>query len=669
MFKKLFCLIAILVTLPVMAQKLDMNIVSVVHDQFSTTAQKDSRYAELDKGGDLYAIVKVKTADGQSVPEGLSFDFGGPNVLKKEMHDDELWLWVQRNAKTVTVKHADYKTISKYNLGLTLQPGQTYVMTMHLDLVVIIEKHTIRKQVLQFEVTPTDEHAIVKIKAQGASDYELWGEVDANGTIDKQLDFGTYEYMVTAENYETSYGRVTLSDNKNTWKESVTLTPNFGFLEVTGDYGCNGAEVYINDRKVGTIPYTSGRLECRDDYRIAVTQGDLYKPYSSIFSIRQGETTRLAPQLQSDFASTTLRVDNDAEIYIDGVFMGKGTWSGPRKGGQYTITCKKDKHRESSKVITVRPDVDETFDLPAPTPITGGLYVRTTPSGATISIDGEDYGTTPRSLSDLIIGEHQVTLTLKNYKSETRTVTVEEGKQAELDVTLSDFAQMKIGSHPSGANLYIDGKLTGVTPYTQEMPSGDYKVRLTKRGYHDYEKTIHLDSSQPSATLSMQRQYIQPMSAYVQPTFLAGSTMAVGAVVGGYIYNFNIEAGYMMGLSKADVYWNNASGETPRQETLKPSIISARLGYGFTIGTRLRITPQVGANIVSVTGDISKSNATAATIGCRAEYALANYIGVTLTPEYGIAVKKSDTYKRLMDAGVKDFAGGIGVKVGINIFF
>lgn len=619
----------------------------------------------IDQNGNKCALIRVQTTQ-----KGFVFDVGSLGVSKvDDTKVGEVWVYVPAGVKHIDLRHQQLGNINNYAFPVSIQSARTYKMELTGDKVDILVHHEIRKQVLQFSVTPANEHAIVKVKAEGASDYDLWGEVDANGTIDKQLDFGTFEYMVTAENYEPSYGRVTLSDNKNTWKESVTLTPNFGFLEVTGDYGCNGAEVYINDRKVGTIPYTSGRLECRNDYRIAVTQGDLYKPYSSIFSIRQGETTRLAPQLQSDFASTTLRVDNDAEIYIDGVFMGKGTWSGPRKGGQYTITCKKDKHRESSKVITVRPDVDETFDLPAPTPITGGVYVRTTPSGATISIDGKDYGTTPRSLSDLIIGEHQVTLTLKNYKTETRTVNIEEGKQAELDVALSDFAQMKIDSHPSGANLYIDGKLTGVTPYTQEMPSGDYKVRLTKRGYHDYEKTIHLDSSQPSATLSMQRQYIQPMSAYVQPTFLAGSTMAVGAVVGGYIYNVNLEAGYLMGLSKAGVYWNNANGESPHHETLTPSIISARLGYGITIGTRLRITPQVGVNIVSVKGDISKSNATAATIGCRAEYALANYIGVTLTPEYGIAVKKSDTYKRLMDAGVKDFAGGIGVKVGINIFF
>lgn len=665
----LLFLLSLLSVVPAMAQKLDVSILSFELDPFATTAQAGSQYAEYDKGGELYAIIKVKDAEGNAMPDGFTFNFGSVRTLKHEIHDDELWVWVQRNAKAVTIRHSKYKTIEKYDLGQTIQPGKTYIMRMAMDRTEVYVKHEIRKQGLQFEVSPANEHAIVKVKTQDAADYELWGEVDVFGKTDRNLDFGTYDYVVSAENYEPSYGRVTLSDNKNTHVEKVTLKPNFGFLEVTGDYGCNGADVYINDRKVGTIPYKSNRMECRTDYRIAVTQGDLYKPYNTTFAIRQGETTRLAPELQSNFAQTTLRVDNGAEIYVDGALKGSGSWTGPLKAGQYTINCKKANHRESSKSITVRPDVTETFDLPAPIPITGSLYVRSTPSGATVSIDGREYGKTPLSISDVLIGQHTVSISLSNYKTESRSVTVQEGKQETVDVTLSDFAMMTIASRPTAASLYIDGKYVSTTPHKQEMPSGDYKIRLTKKGYHDYEKTIHLDSSNPSVMLTMHRQYQQKSSFYLQPTFQISSTMCVGGVIGGYIAGVNIEAGYMMGLGGQDIYWNNLEGEAPKSETLKSSAITARLGYGIIVGTRFRITPQLGANVVNVKGDISQSNATAATIGCRADYALTKNFGLSLTPEYGFSVQKSDTYQRLMDVGVKDVASGFNVKAGITIFF
>lgn len=665
----LLFLLSLLSCVPAMAQKLDVNILSFELDQFATTAQAGSQYAEYDKGGELYAIIKVKDAEGNAMPEGFTFDFGSVRTLKHEIHDDELWVWVQRNAKAVTIRHSKYKTIEKYDLGQTIQPGKTYIMRMAMDRTEVYVKHEIRKQGLQFEVSPANEHAIVKVKTQDAADYELWGEVDVFGKTDRNLDFGTYDYVVSAENYEPSYGRVTLSDNKNTHVEKVTLKPNFGFLEVTGDHGCNGADVYVNDRKVGTIPYKSGRMECRTDYRIAVTQGDLYKPYNSTFAIRQGETTRLAPELQSNFAQTTLRVDNGAEIYVDGALKGSGSWTGPLKAGQYTITCKKANHRESSKSITIRPDVTETFDLPAPTPITGSLYVRSTPSGATVSIDGREYGKTPLSISDVLIGQHTVSISLSNYKTESRSVTVQEGKQETVDVTLSDFAMMTIASRPTAASLYIDGKYVSTTPHKQEMPSGDYKIRLTKKGYHDYEKTIHLDSNNPNVTIDLHRQYLRKNSMYLECAFLLEKTWGVGGVAGFYVHNINVECGYIAGIGETKMYWNSSEGEFYKTDHLDCSTISPRLGYGVMIGNRLRLTPQVGANIAMIYGVQSESHATAATIGCRTEFPLTKWIGFSLTSEYAVTVAKSDTYQRLMDGGIKDMAGGFKLKAGFSFFF
>ena len=101
-----------------------------------------------------------------------------------------------------------------------------------------VVEHDITKQVLQFIVTPSNENAIVKIKkANFSGDYELWGEVDETGSIDRILDFGTYDYVVSAVNYESSMGRVTLSNSKTTFVEKVSLKPNFGFVVVDDAYG------------------------------------------------------------------------------------------------------------------------------------------------------------------------------------------------------------------------------------------------------------------------------------------------------------------------------------------------------------------------------------------------------------------------------------------------
>lgn len=155
-------------------QKLEFNVVNFELDQFSTTAQ-DRRYEKFDGDGNRYAIIKVKDVDGEGELEGFTFNFGTLNSIV-ETHDEELWVYVQRNAKTVTIKRPGYKTIEKFDLNTTILPGKTYIMTLTMSRIRKEIVHDITKQVLQFVVTPSNENAIVKVRKAGtSSEFELWG--------------------------------------------------------------------------------------------------------------------------------------------------------------------------------------------------------------------------------------------------------------------------------------------------------------------------------------------------------------------------------------------------------------------------------------------------------------------------------------------------------------
>ena len=52
-----------------------------------------------------------------------------------------------------------------------------------------------------------------------------------------------------------------------------------------------------------------------------------------------------------------------------------------------------------------------------------------------------------------------------------------------------------INTDPTGANVYIDGILKGVTPYALELKNGTYKILLEKVGYEVYSANILLDES------------------------------------------------------------------------------------------------------------------------------------------------------------------------------
>lgn len=654
-------------TLSLNAQELKFSIIEDVEiDPLDMTAREENRN---DGDGYAYAIIKVTSDIEDDDLSKFNFSFGYIKS-EKEMHDGELWIYVARGAKTMDIRREGYKPILKHSFK-AIKEGTTYTMKLS------VQTPKVKYRVLQFMVEPANENAIVKVKPESEQGgYELWGTVDVNGSINRRIVTGVYLYEVSADNYLSSQGRVILSasaDGEN-FVENVKLTPNYGFLEIDDSHGIAGAEVYIDDKKVGTVPYRSDRMECRDDYRLMISGGELYKTFTSTFAITRGETTKLSPMLEANFATTTIKVEGGAEIFINGERKGRGSWSGPLRAGSYDVECRLPNHTSTTKQITVTADVSETFLMDKPAPIVGSLYVSTTPSGAKIIIDDKDEGlVAPREINDLLIGHHKVTLTLANHRSETREVDIRKDETAELDVTLSDIADMTIESTPSSASLYINGKYIGTTPYTAEMASGDYDIRLVKRKYRTLTQSVHLDSSNPVQTFTLRRQYQQKNQFYMQPMFQVGTSFAAGAAVGFFAGNVNFEADYLFGSDSETIYWNylGEALERPEEEKLMPAYIGAKAGYGIAVGTRLRITPQAGLGILMVSGNISKSYSVNGTLGLRLDCAVANHLSLVAAPEYAFGIKESATYRRIADVSSKvgGWSGGFNIRLGLSIYF
>ena len=568
-------------------QKLKFSVASFELDQFDLTAKNDA-YKKVDGNGDLYAIIKVSSTNPDDDLRTYNFNFGNMNSMV-EPHDAELWVYVQRNAKIVTISRAGYNPINRYDLHTTIEAGRTYTMQLSS------QAPKVYTQMVQFNIQPATSGATVTVKSskEGAVKESL-GLVDATGSVARSLEYGTYTYEVIAPNYHPSEGRFTLKDKTKTHIETVTLRPNFSEM--------------------------------------------------------------------------TLKVEADADIYVNGEKKGRRIWTGILKAGNYEVECRQLNHRNSSQHITVAENDNRTIELTPPTPITGTLAITSRPLGASITIDGKDYGTTPQNLNDMLIGRHTVTVSRTNYKPESRVVEVNEGQTTNLEVALSDIAKMTIDSRPSHATLYIDGQNVGTTPYSVEMGSGDYNLRLTRYGYHDFEKKVHLDSSHPNVTLSLDKQYQKPSAFYIQAGMQVGSLMGAEVTLGGYISNFNIEGTFIYGLDESeDVYWNGGGRSTPALYNVMA--YGGKVGYGIIIGTRWRITPQVGAVCTFMKEDRSKAFILSGTIGARVDVAVISGLGFFAAPEVAFAIRKSDTYNILepVSPKIKGWGSGFNVRLGISL--
>jgi len=137
-----------------------------------------------------------------------------------------------------------------------------------------------------------------------------------------------------------------------------------------------------------------------------------------------------------------------------------------------------------------------------PPPSTGTLYIKSYPAGATILIDGTDYGTTNKYVTSVTSGDQNLILIKEGYQPYTTVVKVPvDGVSVLAPFTLTKGGDggvpppatgtLYIKSYPAGATILIDGTDYGTTnKFVTSVPSGDQNLILIKEGYQPYTTIV-----------------------------------------------------------------------------------------------------------------------------------------------------------------------------------
>lgn len=170
-----------------------------------------------------------------------------------------------------------------------------------------------------------------------------------------------------------------------------------------------------------------------------------------------------------------------------------------------------------------------------------------------------------------------------------------------------------------------------------------------------------------------------PFKFYAEAGFVAGGMMGPELSLGAYLGGFNLEANAMLPLASADLNWNHAYNPSVVC-TYKPVFsVGGRLGYGISIGEKLRITPQVGMMFLKTSekhdgnpGVFAKgAYSSSLAIDVKLQYFIAKNISIALAPEYDMTLMKSNGFKMLSDASskIKKWNNGVGGKLAISFEF
>ncbi len=184
------------------------------------------------------------------------------------------------------------------------------------------------------------------------------------------------------------------------------------------------------------------------------------------------------------------------------------------------------------RTVTLAPNESQTFDVPLDVrPLPNGVYtvcadgickaisiaisapigninITSSPSGASIWLDGNDTGSvTPFTLTDISTGNHNFTLKLPNYNDVVGNIDVLGGMTSYVYISMSLLTPTKgsvaISSVPTNTQIFLAP--TGLPPVDQQITTpatisdldpGDYDIIIKLSGYQDYTATVPISTGQ-----------------------------------------------------------------------------------------------------------------------------------------------------------------------------
>lgn len=356
------------------AQNISVESFQVLPIDKLTSSPEEKR---IDQNGEVAALIKVVTTQ-----QGFLFEGGSLGVVDTRQEQGEIWVWVPRGLRKITIKHQQLGVLRDYYFPVEIEAERTYKMVLSTIKVEKAVKPAgspsmVKQQYLVFRITPPN--ALLEV------DGERW-EVDADGTAMRFVNLGTYSYRVHAPNYHFHAGTVTVSDPDNTVKVTVEL-PSISCVEVT------------------------------------------------------------------------FEVDGEAEIWLNNEKKGLGEWRGALDKGIYTLECKQFGHETTQTTVEITEAMaGQTITLSAPKPIYGSLNVESTPVSAMVYIDGKEMGEAPKYLDEILIGDHEVKLTIDGYAVYKEWVVIEKGERAQVKADLRmapDGAVAGLFSVSEGQQVYF----------------------------------------------------------------------------------------------------------------------------------------------------------------------------------------------------------------------
>jgi len=289
-----------------------------------------------------------------------------------------------------------------------------------------------------------------------------------------------------------------------------------GTIKITSDP--SGAMVeFDGERAVGPMSTTPTTITTSPGTHTIKLSLDGYQDWSTSVDVTADGLSNVHGTLTLDPtpppATGSIKVTSNpsgAAIGLD------GQWSGMMDktpdtipdvaAGTHTVALKLEGYPDWS--TSVRVEAGRTanvhHDFPAPPPTTGSIKVTSSPSSASVYLDGTYKGTTTLTINGVSSGKHTIRVSREGCEDRSTSVQVTAGDTAYVSMSLScppapKNGYIRVTSSPSGAEVRMDGAYKGTTSVTiSNVPVGWHRIKLSLSGYHSQSQDVDVSAGSTS---------------------------------------------------------------------------------------------------------------------------------------------------------------------------
>ena len=264
---------------------------------------------------------------------------------------------------------------------------------------------------------------------------------------------------------------------------------------VTLDSYPKNAMIYIDNIQMEFAPK---QLRITAGEHTITLQKDWYQLKRQKITVEEKETIDLNTiTLIEDFGLFSVTTEPaGAKVFLNDKFIGTAPIKEEKLlSGNYTISAYLQDYYPQEIAMTLKRY--DKLSIPINLdPAFGKLIIKSAPSyDATVYINDETVGTTPYTNAKFPSGTYLISVEKENWFGGEKEVTVSDGIATEETFELTrNFGRIRINA--SGCKIYLDDKFLGSNSVVEDVKSGDYIVRATKKNHYDDSKEISIEADE-----------------------------------------------------------------------------------------------------------------------------------------------------------------------------